>query len=59
MSSILFSSCELRNPSKKCRKGTRARSVADWAMSAKSCASWMLLEQSRAQPVERVAMTSE
>ena len=36
---ILVTSCEVRNPSKKCRKGTRDLSVAACAMAAKSCAS--------------------
>ena len=48
-----------RNPSKKCRKGTRDSSVAACAMSAKSMISWGLLEHSWAQPVDRQAMTSE
>ena len=52
-------SCEVRKPSKKCRNGTRARSVAACAISAKSCASCTELEASIAKPVWRHAMTSE
>ena len=57
--SILEISCEVRNPSKKCRNGTRVLSVAAWAMSAKSCASCTEAEQSIANPVPRQAITSE
>ncbi len=38
--------------------GTRARRVAEWAMRAMSIASCTELEQSRAKPVLRVAITS-
>ena len=55
---ILLISCEVRNPSKKCRNGTRARSVAAWATSAKSCASWTEPAASIAQPVVRACITS-
>ena len=51
-------SCEVRKPSKKCRNGTRARSVAAWATSAKSCASWTEPAASIAQPVVRACITS-
>jgi len=57
--SILATSCEVRNPSKKCRKGTRARSVAECATAARSCASCTDPEASRAKPVWRQAITSE
>ena len=56
---ILATSCEVRKPSKKCRNGTRARSVAFWPMAAKSCASWTDPDASIANPVCRQAMTSE
>jgi hypothetical protein len=56
--SILATSCEVRKPSKKCRNGTRASSVAAWAIAAMSCASWTEAEHSMAQPVVRAAMTS-
>ena len=56
---IVDSSCEVRKPSKKCRNGTRARSVAACATSAKSWASCTSEAHSIAQPVERTAMTSE
>ena len=52
-------SCEVRKPSKKWRNGTRALSVAAWAMQAKSCDSWTLAEESSAKPVWRTDMTSE
>ena len=55
----MATSCEVRKPSKKCRKGTRDRSVAACATSAKSCASWTSDAHSIAQPVDRTAMTSE
>jgi hypothetical protein len=55
----LLISCEVRKPSKKWMNGTRAASVAAWAISARSCASCTELEQSWAKPVARVAMTSE
>ncbi len=46
-SSILATSCEVRNPSKKCRNGIRDFIEARWAMTAKSCASWTEAEESR------------
>src|SRR5665213_3235443 len=58
-SSMVFNSCEVRNPSKKCTKGTRVRSVAACATSARSCASWTEAEASIAKPVCRIAITSE
>ena len=51
-------SCEVRKPSKKCRNGTRDRSVAACATSAKSCASCTEPAESIAQPVVRACMTS-
>jgi hypothetical protein len=55
----VFSSCEVRNPSKKCTNGTRVASVAACATSARSCASWTDAEASSANPVCRTAITSE
>ena len=55
---MLSISCEVRNPSKKWRKGTRARSVAMWAMSARSWASCTEAEASIAHPVVRACITS-
>ena len=55
---ILLISCDVRKPSKKWRNGTRARSVAAWATSAKSCASWTEPAASIAQPVVRACITS-
>ena len=52
-------SCEVRKPSKKCRNGTRASSVAACAIAARSCASWTEPEASIAKPVWRQAITSE
>ena len=57
-SAILSISCDVRNPSKKWRNGTRDRSVAAWATSAKSCASCTEPAASIAQPVVRACMTS-
>ena len=57
-SAILLISCEVRKPSKKWRNGIRARSVAAWATSAKSCASWTEPAASIAQPVVRACITS-
>ena len=57
--SILLTSCDVRNPSKKCTNGMRDANVALCATSARSCASCTELEQSIAQPVIRAAMTSE
>jgi len=56
--SILLTSWLVRKPSKKCRKGTRLRSVEDWEISAKSWACWTLSELSMAKPVWRQAITS-
>jgi hypothetical protein len=56
--SIFATSCEVRKPSKKWRKGTRPSSVATCAISARSWASCTDPEQSSAQPVARVAITS-
>ena len=58
-SSILSISWLVRKPSKKCRNGTRARSVAAWLTSAKSWASCTELAASIAQPVVRACITSE
>ncbi len=55
----MFSSCEVRKPSKKCRNGTRVRSVAACATRARSCASWTEADASSANPVWRTAITSE
>ena len=55
----MFSSCDVRKPSKKWMNGTRAFKVAACAISAKSCASCTLPEASMAKPVARVAITSE
>ena len=55
----MSTSCDVRKPSKKCRNGTRARSVAAWATAAKSCASWTLPAASIAHPVVRACITSE
>ena len=57
-SAILLISCEVRNPSKKCRNGTRLRSVAACATRAKSWASCTEPAASIAQPVARACMTS-
>ena len=54
----MFTSCEVRKPSKKWRNGTRERSVAAWATSAKSWASWTEPAASIAQPVARACITS-
>ena len=56
--SIFCTSWEVRNPSKKWRKGTRASSVAAWASRAKSMTSCTEPEHSIAKPVERAAITS-
>ncbi len=55
----MATSWDVRKPSKKCRNGTRQRSVVAWATSAKSWASWTSDALSIAQPVERTAITSE
>ena len=54
----MLTSWLVRKPSKKWRNGTRLRSVAAWATSAKSCASWTEPAASIAQPVARACMTS-
>ena len=51
ISSIFWTSWEVRKPSKKCMNGTFASSVDAWATIAMSCASWTELEQSIAKPV--------
>jgi len=58
-SSILATSWEVRNPSKKWMNGILDRRVAAWATAARSWASWTDPEQSRAQPVCRTDMMSE
>ena len=55
---ILSISCEVRNPSKKWRNGTRDRSVAECATSAKSCASCTDAADNIAHPVARACITS-
>ena len=55
----MFISCEVRKPSKKWMNGTRVRSVAACATSARSCASWTEADASSANPVWRTAITSE
>jgi hypothetical protein len=55
---MLWISCEVRNPSKKWMNGMRARRVATWATSARSCASCTDAEASMAHPVVRACMTS-
>jgi hypothetical protein len=57
--SILATSCDVRKPSKKCRKGTREARVAAWATAAMSWASWTEFEARKAKPVWRQAITSE
>ena len=57
--SIVLSSCEVRNPSKKCTNGTRVASVAACATRARSCASCTEADASSANPVCRTAITSE
>ncbi len=57
-SAILFTSCEVRKPSKKWTNGTRDASVAMCEMAARSWASCTEEEASIAQPVDRVAITS-
>ncbi len=49
--SILATSWLVLNPSKKWMNGTRLRSVAAWAISARSCASCTDDEASMAAPV--------
>ncbi len=58
MSSIFWISCEVRNPSKKCMKGTRERSATMWATPARSITSCTDEVASMAKPVWRAAMTS-
>ncbi len=55
----MLSSCDVRKPSKKWRKGIREDRVAACATSARSCASCTDDEQSSAKPVVRAAITSE
>ena len=55
---ILLTSWLVRKPSKKWRNGTRLRSDATCATSAKSCASWTDPAASIAQPVLRACITS-
>ena len=55
----MLTSWLVRKPSKKCRKGTRVRSVATCETAARSWASWTFEAHSMAQPVWRQAMTSE
>ena len=55
----MFSSCEVRKPSKKCTNGTRVSSVAACATSARSWASCTDADASSAKPVWRTAITSE
>ena len=54
----VFSSCDVRKPSKKWTNGIRARSVAACATAAMSCDSCTEAELSRQTPVWRMAMTS-
>src|SRR5579875_1484098 len=54
----VLSSCDVRKPSKKCRKGTRDFSVAAWAISAESWASCTEPDASMAKPALRTAITS-
>ncbi len=58
ISSIFWTSWEVRKPSKKWRNGIFDLSVAAWATMAMSCASWTLLDASMAKPVWRHAITS-
>jgi hypothetical protein len=57
--SILATSCDVLNPSKKWRNGTRDSRVARWETNAMSWASWTEAEASMANPVCRAAITSE
>ena len=59
MIEILFSSCEVRKPSKKYMIGTRDSSVTTCATSARSCASCTDAAASIAKPVMRALITSE
>ena len=56
--SMTLISCEVRNPSKKCRNGTRASNVEACATTARSWAACTEEEASMAQPVDRAAITS-
>ena len=58
MASIFWISCEVRNPSKKCRKGTEALIAERCATAARSWASCTEPEASIAKPVWRQAITS-
>ena len=55
----MFSSCEVRKPSKKWTNGTRVRRVATWAITARSWHSCTDADASSAKPVWRTAITSE
>ena len=55
---MVFSSWEVRKPSKKWTNGRRVRSVAWCAIAAMSWASWTDAELSRHTPVWRTAITS-
>ncbi len=59
MTAILFSSWEVRKPSKKKMTGTRDSSVAACAINARSCASCTDAAASIAKPVIRALITSE
>ena len=56
---ILATSCEVRNPSKKCRKGMRASRVDAWAIRPKSITSCTDPAARKAKPVARADITSE
>ena len=56
--SSVLTSWLVRKPSKKCRNGIRAASVAACAIKALSCASCTEAEPSSAKPVPRAAITS-
>ena len=55
----MFSSCDVRNPSKKKITGTRDSSVATCATSARSCDSCTEVAASIANPTMRALITSE
>ena len=59
IAAIFWISCEVRNPSKKCRNGTLDSAVAACAMAARSWASCGEPEASIAKPLWRTAITSE
>ena len=58
MTAIFWISWEVRNPSKKCKKGTLDSMAARWATSPRSIASWTEAEAIIPNPVWRVAITS-